>query len=66
MGYLVLVVFAVVAYGWWRLSLRWWPYARCRWCRGRKGNNWGSSHGRWGDCPMCHGKGKRVRWGARA
>jgi hypothetical protein len=64
MGYLILAVVAVVAYGWWRLSLRWWPYTRCWWCRGRKGNSWGSSRGRWGDCPRCGGKGKRLRWGA--
>lgn len=63
MGYLILAV--VVAFGWWRLSLRWWPYAPCRWCRGRKGNIWGSTQGRWGDCPRCGGKGKRLRWGAR-
>jgi hypothetical protein len=65
MGYLILAVVAVAAFGWWRLSLRFWPYAPCRWCRGHKGNNWGSTGGRWGDCPKCGGKGRRLRWGAR-
>jgi hypothetical protein len=64
MGYLILVVI-VATFGWWRLSLRFWPYAPCRWCRGRKGNNLGSSRGRWGNCSRCGGKGKRLRWGAQ-
>jgi hypothetical protein len=63
-GYLFFAVI-VAAFGWWRLSLHFWPYAPCRWCRGRKGNNLGSRRGRWGSCSRCGGKGKRVRWGAR-
>ena len=64
MGYLILAVILVLPFGWWRLSVRIWPYAQCRWCRGRKGNSLLSSKGRWGDCWKCGGKGKRLRWGA--
>ena len=66
MGYVVLVV-VIVAFAWWRFSLYLWPYARCRWCRGRKGKgtSFGSTKGRWGDCWRCGGKGQRLRWTAR-
>jgi hypothetical protein len=63
MGYYLILAVLVAAFGWWRLSLHLWPYAPCRWCRGRK-NSLGSSRGRWGDCWRCGGKGKRLRWGA--
>jgi hypothetical protein len=56
MGYPILVVI-VATFGWWRLLLRFWPYAPCRWCRGRKGNNLGSGRGRWGNCSRCGGRG---------
>lgn len=65
MGYYLIIAVIIAAYGWWRLSLRLWPYAPCWWCRGRKGNRLGSSRGRWGDCRVCDGKGRRLRWGAR-
>jgi hypothetical protein len=61
----MLLVIAAIAYGAWRISLRWYPYRPCRWCKGRKGNIWGSTKSRWGDCPFCDGKGKRLRFGAR-
>jgi hypothetical protein len=64
MGYLIVAVL-VSAFVWWRISLHLWPYARCRWCRGRKGHSLGSSRGRWGNCSRCGGKGKRMRWGAQ-
>jgi hypothetical protein len=56
---------AVVAWGWWRLSLRLWPYAPCRWCGGRRGRNAGSTGQRWGRCSRCGGSGQRKRFGAR-
>jgi hypothetical protein len=62
---LAIVVTAVIAFGWWRLSLRLWPYAPCRWCGGRSGRNQGSNRKRWGKCRWCGGTGKRLRWGAR-
>lgn len=60
-----LIAAAVIAFGWWRLSLRFWPYAPCRACRRRTGKNLGSNRERWGDCPKCGGSGKRLRRGAR-
>jgi hypothetical protein len=65
MGYYLLFAVIVAAYAWRKVSLHFWPYAPCRWCRGRKGNSLGSRRGRWGDCSRCDGKGKRLRWGAR-
>lgn len=62
---LALLAMAVIAFGLWRISLRVHPYAPCRWCRGRRGRNPGSSRERWGRCRHCGGKGERLRWGAR-
>lgn len=64
MGYYLIFAVIVAAYAWRKVSLHFWPYAPCRWCRGRKGNSLGSSGWRWGDCSRCGGKGKRLRWGA--
>lgn len=64
MGYYLIFAIIVAAYAWRKVSLHFWPYAPCRWCRGRKGNSLGSTGGRWGDCSRCGGKGKRLRWGA--
>lgn len=48
-----------------QLSLYLWPYAKCRWCRG-KGRNLGSNSDRWGNCFRCGGSGKKLRRGAKA
>ena len=60
---IVLLATAATGFGWWRLSLRLWPYARCRRCN-RSGTNWGSDRDRWGPCRKCGGSGKRRRLGA--
>jgi hypothetical protein len=60
-----IVTAAAFAFGWWRLSLRWWPYAPCRRCSRRRGRNAGSKGNRWGNCKNCGGSGKRLRWGAK-
>jgi hypothetical protein len=63
----VLVFAVVVAIVWagWRASVRRYPYAPCRRCGGRRGRNAGSSAHRWGNCAVCGGSGKRLRWGAK-
>ncbi len=42
-----------------------WPYGPCRypWCK--RGRNAGSNERMWGRCPICHGSGERLRFGAR-
>lgn len=61
----VIIAGSVIGYAGWRISLKRHPYAPCRWCRGRRGRNPGSTGKRWGRCPHCGGKGERLRWGAR-
>jgi DnaJ-class molecular chaperone len=46
------------------VSVRLWPYARCRSCTG-SGKNAGSNRKRWGPCRRCGGSGKRERLGTR-
>ena len=66
---IILVLAAAGGYVLWRLSLRAHPYARCLWCRDRRGRNRGS--GRkvlgevWGNCKHCGGSGRRLRLGAK-
>lgn len=48
----------------WRISLRFWPYARCGRCEG-SGRNAGSNRQRWGFCRKCGGSGRRERVGVR-
>jgi hypothetical protein len=61
-----ILIFVLIAAGWWRISLLVHPYAPCRRCRGRRrGRNLGSTDDRWGRCGKCKGSGERLRWGAR-
>jgi hypothetical protein len=53
-----------VAYWQWRVSLRRWPYRRCRKCGGSARTE-GSTRARFGRCPECKGTGRQLRWGAR-
>ena len=53
-----------VAGGSWLVSLKLWPYTRCRWCEGT-GRNSGSNSRRHGRCRWCKGKPERLRFGAR-
>jgi hypothetical protein len=46
------------------VSVRIWPYAPCRLCKGSR-TNAGSNHQRWGLCVQCGGSGRRERFGAR-
>jgi len=62
---IALTLTAALGAAWWRLDLRWHPYARCRWCQGRRGRNPGSTGGRWGNCRRCGGSGERLRWTAK-
>ena len=62
---LYLITAAAIAFGWWRLSLHFHPYAPCRKCAGRRGRNAGSTSKVWGRCTRCGGKGERLRWGAK-
>lgn len=64
---LIVIVAACVLFIWLArsLSLRFWPYGKCFWCRG-KGRNLGSNSDRWGDCIRCGGSGKKLRRGAKA
>ena len=64
MTVLYAIAMAAVVFGWWRLSLRLWPYARCGRCKGG-GRNWGSNSKRSGRCGRCGGSGRRLRWGAK-
>ena len=48
----------------WVVRARFWPYAQCRRCEGRKVNA-GSNGKRYGLCGKCHGAGSRVVLGAR-
>lgn len=61
---LIIIVAALAAIGWWRISLRFWPTAKCRKCGG-DGRNLGSNSDRWGKCRRCGGSGKRTRFGVR-
>jgi hypothetical protein len=55
---------AAIAFGWWQLSLRLWPYkSTCWFCRGR-GRMPGSKTEKHGPCPFCKGK-PRLRRGAK-
>jgi hypothetical protein len=49
----------------WAVRAWFWPFAACRWCRGR-GRNAGSNGRRWGTCWACGGSGKRQVLGSRA
>jgi hypothetical protein len=57
---LVLAALAVV----WLVRAWLWPFAPCRWCKGRKTNR-GSTRKRFGNCRRCGGTGHRIRFGAR-
>lgn len=59
-----LVLVGIPAAGAYYLSLRMWPYTRCRRCDGG-GRNAGSNRNRWGPCRSCGGSGKRLRLGAK-
>lgn len=61
---LILIAAAAISYGGWRVSLRLWPYAPCRWCNGA-GTSPGSNRKRLGRCRRCGGSGRRLRRGAR-
>lgn len=57
----LIITAAVIAY---LGSLYLWPYAPCRWCKGR-GTNRGSTRRRFGDCRWCGGTRRRQRLGSR-
>lgn len=59
---ITLIVGAVVCLVGWRISLKLWPFARCRRCDG-SGRNEGSNRKRWGYCRKCDGSGRRERFG---
>jgi hypothetical protein len=44
---------------------RFWPYARCPACRGRKGRGAGSTDRAYNYCRWCGGKGEMIRSAAR-
>lgn len=50
----------------WAARALFWPFAACRWCRGRRGRNAGSTGRRWGRCRMCDGSGQRQVLGSKA
>ena len=61
---IIVALSAAAGYVLWRMSLRAHPYARCLWCRGRRGRNRGSRQV-WGNCKHCGGSGRRLRLGAK-
>ena len=61
---IIIVLSAAGGYVLWRISLRAHPYARCLWCRGRRGRNRGSGRV-WGNCKHCGATGRRLRLGAK-
>lgn len=62
MGFIIAVLIAGAgAYGYslWRR-----PYRRCWWCKGAKvSEDTTAWRGTLGVCWVCHGSGKRIRWG---
>ncbi len=48
----------------WAVRAWLWPYAPCRWCKGRKTNR-GSTARRFGSCWRCKGSGMRQVAGSR-
>ncbi len=63
-GHELLVLAAVVAALWWAIRAYFWPFAKCRACKGAKTNP-GSSSKRYGLCKACKGTGSRQVLGAR-
>jgi hypothetical protein len=53
---IALAVTAVLA-----VRSRFWPWARCRACQGRKGRGAGSTDRAYNRCYWCGGSGERVR-----
>jgi hypothetical protein len=49
----------------WTVRAYFWPFARCRRCKGGKTNR-GSTRKRFGTCPRCGGTGMRQVIGSRA
>lgn len=47
------------------LSLRLYPYAKCRWCDGSGRKRMPGFKRYWGECHRCSGKGRKQRFGAR-
>jgi len=60
---IILVIAAIGAVSYY-VSLRLWPYRRCRRCDGG-GRNAGSNAKRFGRCGRCGGSGRELRLGAR-
>lgn len=48
----------------WLLDVAFHPWARCLACGGKRTNP-GSSVKAWGECKVCGGSGRRLRFGAR-
>ena len=64
MGTLILIGLAAAAVYWY--SVRRHPYRKCpRGCRGGDHVDTTVFKGTFGRCLLCHGSGKRMRWGVR-
>ena len=59
---LFLLIIAATAV--WLVRAYFWPFAPCRWCKGRKTNR-GSNAKRFGSCWRCKGSGIRQVLGSR-
>jgi DnaJ-class molecular chaperone len=62
---LIILVVAAIAFGRWRMSIRRYPYEKCRACGGTSRTP-GSNPERFGRCRKCGGTGRQLRRGARA
>ena len=58
------LVVALIAAVVWTGRAYFWPYAPCRWCKGKRTNR-GSSKKRFGNCWRCRGSGMRRVLGSR-
>jgi cytochrome c553 len=54
----------LIALSAWAVRAYFWPFARCRRCKGAKTNP-GSTKKRFGTCKRCHGTGMRQVLGSR-
>ena len=61
---LTLVLFGLIGFAGYVVSLYLWPFAPCRKCEG-SGRNQGSNRKRYGQCRRCKGAGRRIRIGAK-
>lgn len=57
---------AAVLFADWFIRALFWPFGPCRWCKGRRGRNAGSSAKRWGKCWRCGASGERQVLGSKA